>query len=449
MQASPGHGSVPKRGGTGLPRPGNLETHAAKEPRRRWTGIAIVLAMIAGCGFGAWEWLAWRESTAARHALAAGRYQEAHDAVERLIRLRLRAAEAQYLRAKTAIALGRRGEYVDGLKQAESLGYPRDRLAVLRALIDAQFGRIIEAQPVLEGAFAEAQEGTPDLMVDEALARVYLDRYDFAHASAVLIRWAVDAPDDPRPPWWRAELNRRRAAEPDIIIADYRETLKRAPGHIEALRGIAKQLDRANLETEAAEAYDALFAIHPDDPEGHLGAGRNATMRGDEAAAASHIDRALALAPDNAPAHVERAKINLRRNELPDALAHLDRAVSLAPFDRDAHYQRSLALKRLGQADESSREQAIFARLTHDQEEREALQERLDASPDDENLQSQLASWMLAHGYDQEGLKWAQKILLEHPGHRETCVVLADYYERIGDWELAKNYRNQVSHRGR
>ena len=51
---------------------------------------------------------------------------------------------------------------------------------------------------------------------------------------------------------------------------------------------------------------------------------------------------------------------------------------------------------------------------------------------------------MLAHGYDQEGLKWAQKILVEHPGHRETCLVLADYYERIGDWELAKSYRNQV-----
>jgi tetratricopeptide (TPR) repeat protein len=413
--------------------------------------IVVALAVVAGCGLAAWEWLAWREALAVRHALATGRFQEAHDAVERLVRLRLRVAEAQYLRAKTAIALGRRGEYVDGLKRAEALGYSRDRLAVLHALIDVQFGRIVEAQPVLERAMAEkeAENGEPDLMVDEALARAYLDRYDFGHASAILIRWARNAPHDPRPPWWRAELNRRRAAEPDIIIADYREVLKRAPGHIDALRGIAIQLDRANRETEAAAAYDALFAIHPDDPEGHLGAGRNAVTRGDEPAAATHIDRALALAPDNGLAHLERAKINLRRNELDDALAHLDRAVSLAPFDRDAHYQRSLTLKRLGRGDESAREQAVFTRLTHDQEEREDLQERLNASPDNPILQSRLARWMLAHGYDDEGVKWARKILIEHPAHRETCLVLAEYYERIGDWELAKSYRNQVSNRPR
>jgi hypothetical protein len=35
----------------------------------------------------------------------------------------------------------------------------------------------------------------------------------------------------------------------------------------------------------------------------------------------------------------------------------------------------------------------------------------------------------------------------EDPGHRETCLALADYYERIGDWELGDSYKNQVTHR--
>ena len=86
-------------------------------------------------------------------------------------------------------------------------------------------------------------------------------------------------------------------------------------------------------------------------------------------------------------------------------------------------------------------------RLTRDQQEREELQDRLDASPNDPHLQSRLARWMLAHGYDEEGVKWATKILIDHPGYRETCLVLADYYERIGDWETAKSYRDQVGHR--
>ncbi len=136
----------------------------------------IALTLVIGCGLAAWEWLAWREVRAARRALAGGRYQEAGDAVGRLLKLRLRRAEAQYLQAKTAIALGRRGEYASSLKQSAALGYPNDRLDVLRALMDAQFGRLAQAQPVLAQAFAQAEPGTPDLMVDEALARVYLER---------------------------------------------------------------------------------------------------------------------------------------------------------------------------------------------------------------------------------------------------------------------------------
>jgi tetratricopeptide (TPR) repeat protein len=409
--------------------------------------ILIVLAVVGACGFGMWEWLAWKESLAARRALAAGRFQEAQDAVGRLLKLRLRRAEAHYLQAKTAIALGHRGEYLNSLKQAAALGYDRDRLAVLRALIDAQFGRVAEAQPVLARAFADAANGTPDLMVDEVLARVYLERYDFPHASAVLSQWAKDAPDDPRPPWWRAALNRRRDAEPDVIIADYLEMLRRAPGHVDALRGIAEQLDRAHRDSAAAEAYTELLTLHPDDTMGQLGAGRNALILGDETAAVSHLDRVLALAPDNASAHIELAKINLQKNQASAALEHLDRVVALTPFNRDAHYQRSLALKRLGRHDESAIEQAIFARLGHDQQEREDLEERLAASPDDPHLQSQLARWMLAHGYDQEGINWAKKILIEHPDQPEICLVLAEYYKRVGDWELAQSYTNRASHR--
>ena len=207
----------------------------------------------------------------------------------------------------------------------------------------------------------------------------------------MLIRWAEDAPNDPRPPWWRATLNRRREADPDVVIADYREVLKRAPRHLEALRGIADELDRGHRDSAAAEAYAALLAIHPDDSPGHAGAGRNAAMLGDETAAISHLDRALALDPLNAAAHLERAKINLRHDEVGDALVHLDQVVASTPFDRDGHYQRSLALRRLGKSDESKQELATFERLSRDQQERKALQDRIAASPNNPELESQLA----------------------------------------------------------
>ena len=213
MEALPEPGRVPPRPASLLhPMNQSKSTRTVASVWRHSTLVIVVaFVILGGCGIATWHWRAWRESFAGRRALAEGRYQDAQDAAERLLGLRLREAEANYLRAKAAIALGRRGEYVDGLKRAEAMGYPREQLAVLRALIDAQFGRVTEAQPILARAFADSEHGTPDLMVDEALARVYLDRYDFAHASAVLIRWAKDAPDDPRPPWWRrAESPSRR-----------------------------------------------------------------------------------------------------------------------------------------------------------------------------------------------------------------------------------------------
>jgi tetratricopeptide (TPR) repeat protein len=451
MRASPGSGGVARQGGLGSPESEKPEPATrvpeSRQRRRKAAVLVIVVAMGAGCVLAAWEWLAWRASRAAHRALSAGRYQEAHDAADRLLRLGVRRAEAQYLRAKTAIALGRRGEYLDSMKHAEALGYSRERLTVLRALIDAQYGRPASALPVLAQAFAEAKDAIPDPMVDEALARLYLERYDFPHAGAVLVRWAKDAPDDSRPPWWRAELNRRREAEPDVIIADYREVLKRAPGHREALRGIAKELERAHRDSAAGQAYDALLAIYPDDPAGHLGAGRTAIRLGDLATAISHLDRAVTLDPNNAKAHLEHAKIDLKRNEANAAIVHLDRAVALVPFDPETHYQRSLALKRLGKGEEAAREYATFTRQSGEQREREDLQERLADWPDNPELASQLARWMFTHGYDQEGVTWAKKILIDHPGHPETCQLLVDYYERLGQSALAEAFRKQASSR--
>ncbi len=74
-------------------------------------------------------------------------------------------------------------------------------------LLNAQQGRLAQAHPILERAFVEG--GAPDLMIDEALSRVLLEMYDFPAAAVVLKRWGDDAPTDPRPPLWMAQIHRR------------------------------------------------------------------------------------------------------------------------------------------------------------------------------------------------------------------------------------------------
>lgn len=409
---------------------------------RRWLwalGAFAVAVSLTVAGLLFWERPAGRAAQATRRALANGRYAEAQAAVTRWLQLRPRSAEAQYLRAKVAIAQGRTRDIYYGLKEAEALGYPQEGLAVLRALVDAQHGRLAQARPVLTKAFAASS--APDPMLDEALARVCIETYDFAHAGAVLARWAADAPNDPRPPLWHARVHLRRNAEPEVVVDDYREALRRDPNEPEARLGLAEQLERAQRNREAADAYDALLALQPDDPGGNLGAGRNALALGDDNAALRHLDRALELDPDSGLAHLERAKLDLRRGDPTSALSHLDRAVARIPSDPAAHYQRSLALKRLGRDEEAAREHDSFTRLQRDRRQLEELQEQLGETPDDSGLQVRVARWMFDHSFEDEALRWCQKILTDKPGHAETCLLLADYYTRRGETDQADAYR--------
>lgn len=412
--------------------------------RRTMTLAAFTgLVLLAAAGFAVRERPAWQAARDARSDLAAGRYDDARKAADRWIRSRPGAAEAHYIRAKAAIALGRPRDLVDGLRQAQRLGFPDDRLAVLRALIDAQAGRLDQARPVLARAFNEATE--PDLMVDEALARVLMELYDWPHAGAVLERWSRDAPADHRPPLWRAAVHRRRDADPEEIVADFREALRRAPGLPEARLGLAEGLARVGRHREAEPEFVAYLAQAPDDAAGQLGAGRNALELGDLDLAARRFERALALDPENGEAHIEQAKFDQAQGDDRSALIHLDRAIALRPFDPAPRYSRRIALNRLGRADEARAEQEALDRLKADLDGMESIQSRLNKSPDDVKLQCGLATWMFAHGFDQEGLKWSRKILADHPGHRETRALLSGYYEKQGNEQQASYYRARIT----
>jgi tetratricopeptide (TPR) repeat protein len=406
-------------------------------------GAVVLTPLLAVSGWIAWERPSWRASFEVRQALAAGRYDDAWAVTGRWLQARPRSAEAHFLRAKAALALGNRRALYDNLREAQALGYREDQLALLRALINAQNGRVAEAEPVLARAFVES--GPPDPLVDEALARLYLELYDFPHAGAVLTRWAEDAPNDPRPPWWRARTNLRREADPEVIIADYREALRRDPKLAEARLGLADVLRQEHRNTEADAEYATVLAVEPENAAALLGAGRNALELGDLDGAARRLDRALTLDPGSADAHKERATLFLHLGDAASALGHLDRAVAIQPYDPALHYSRRLALSRLGRRDEAKQEQQDFDRLKAEIDQMNALRGRLAETPGDARLQGELARWMFAHGYAREGLSWARKILITHPGHPETCLLLANYYNLLGRPDLARFYRAQIT----
>src|SRR5262249_36172001 len=157
-------------------------------------------------------------------------------------------------------------------------------------------------------------------LLDEALAGIYLKTFDLARAAAVLDRWAREAPQDPTPCLWRAEVHSRVESAPDAVLNDYRAALRRDPGHPKARLGLAEELRKAHRNAAAAAEFGRYLALRPDDPAGHLGAGQNLLEMGDDAAAIRHLERALALDPQNPMALKQAAEAALLRDDFAGAL---------------------------------------------------------------------------------------------------------------------------------
>jgi tetratricopeptide (TPR) repeat protein len=371
--------------------------------------------------------------------LAAGHYSEADEFIKRWLSAQPRSAEAHFLNARVALGQGKVADVTTALARAEQLGHSFEQLDLLRALIAAKAGRRAEAEPLLRRALFESRE--PDAQLDEALAEIYLESFDLKRASEVVDRWARDAPDDPKPYLWRADIDGRKGSDQAVILKDYQEALRRSPGLAKARLGLADELRKAHRIDEALAEYEAYIALKPDDPAGHLGAGQSLVAKGDDAGAAKRLERALALDPNNSSVLRVFADLDLRRGAFTTALTHIDRAIALDPLDLASRGRRVVALTRLGRLNQAREEQARSEKLRVDLNHLQKVRERLIGSPHDHPSQNEVARWMFDHGKDKEGARWAELVLREQPGNPEASRLLAEYHERQGNSGLANFYR--------
>jgi tetratricopeptide (TPR) repeat protein len=379
----------------------------------------------------------------ARRLIAEGKFAEARGPLERWLKARPDSGEAVFLLARGALHFQLFDQGLQFLARAETLGYPGGPIARERGRALLRIGRYDEAAAILN-RLVFAPGAPPDPQADEALAQCYLETFQLGAATSVITRWIRDAPRDPKPYLWKAQVDRRTEADPAVLTEDYQNALKRDPGCAEALLNLG-EMDLAAHRLQDAEArYSAYLARFPDDSAAHLGLGKTLAELGDDQAAAGHLDRAAALAPRDPGPLRERARIDLRGGKLAAALAGLDRALALDAEDLEVHYLRGLVLARLGRKEEARSEQEAAARLRRDRDELAALLAALNAAPRDLTHQYNAARWLFAHGHPEEALRWTEKILRVQPSHPETNHLVADYYEKQGEPGRARFYRLQA-----
>jgi tetratricopeptide (TPR) repeat protein len=413
---------------------------------RIWPRAVVAALAAAGLGtLGAIWFAVAREPLAARPArlaLAQGRYDDGDRLIAGWLGADPESLEAHLLKGRVAVGQGRLPEAVLELKHAQSLGAARNELSLLHALIASKAGRHTEAEPALRQAFTAAT--VPDRQIDEALAKTYLETYDLPRATEVLDRWSRDFPTDAKPYLWRAEVDGRTASDPAAAENDYREALRRDVSLAGARLGLAEELRKAHRNGEARREYDLYLARVPDNATAHLGAGRNLMELGDERLATEHLNRAIALDGTTAEPLKELSAAATRRGDWTAAITLLDRAIALDPHDVAVHQSRGLVLAHVGRAEEARAEQAAATRLRKELDVLHAARSRLIASPHDRQSQFEIARWMFDHGHDQEGARWAEKILTEAPDDVEASRLLARYHDKRGETGLANYYRTRA-----
>ncbi len=194
----------------------------------RWIVVFVgMLALLVIVPLVSWWALVALEARAARRALAAGRYEEAEAAINRWLRLALEPSEPLLVRTRVALARDRVEEAVAVFATIKAKRSEGSETELVGAIIGARGGYNKAAEPILSRAFQERRG--PDPQLDEALAKVYLENYEFSRALVVIDRWKRDAPESAKPYLWKTEIDRRVKDRGAELIGDFREALAPRP----------------------------------------------------------------------------------------------------------------------------------------------------------------------------------------------------------------------------
>lgn len=372
-------------------------------------------------------------------AYRASRFDEAQASLTRWLARQPNSEQAWLWQARLGLALGKPKNASDALLKAESLQAPADQALLVRQIAAALAGQFAEAEPALRAAFNRPGD-PPDPLLSEALARIYLESYDFPRAAIVLARWKREAPANPKPFLWSAEVN-LRTNKPDEALADYRAALEQDPQSKRGHLGLADALREAKKLDEAALAYTDYLKLAPNDPQGHYGAGCVAADLGRMDEALAQLQQSISLNPNLAGAYYRIADLHIRQTRFDEALKHLEQARQIDPFDLETRNSLAVVLNQLGKTDEAKTEVQTARQLRQELDALLAAQARLVKAPKERESQLVVMRWMFTHGKPAEGVRWGEAILKGHPFDAVVCSELADHYEKSGNPGLANSYR--------
>jgi len=240
----------------------------------------------------------------------------------------------------------------------------------VNADLQVLLGNCLEAerQPALAlQAYQRAIQADParvEYYEDPISLLVYLRKTSDAMA---LVKQAMAvAPKDARPWVWKGNVDLRRNSYKHAQES-YKNALRLDSSNADALFGVAA-VDFVAGETDAAIAvYKAGIARFPNDARFYVACAEMLLASPDslklQAEAESLLQKAVKLAPQSAEAHYQLGQLATHKNRLQDAEAEFVLSLHSDPDRSKAHFALSVVYRRMGRADDATKEYTIYQDL--------------------------------------------------------------------------------------
>lgn len=405
---------------------------------RRWLWGCVLLVLVGFAGMAAaWGWSAYHWQAAQRAADA----QELKDAQRHVERARLTwplAAENHLLAARLARRLGQLEIALDHLDAHERCGGDSAARFLERELAAIQDGDLAGRDKEM---FALVQEKHPDTsLILEALARGCLKENHPGKLFHVLELWNEQNPGSA----WRGRVNyhvgRYAAAAADLAPFVARDPewdeirFELAMAHYYTGRTAESLLHLEFLQRRDSTATDVLLG---------LGMCLHDQARLDDAAAA--LDSLLEQDANHPRGLVERARVAFRQGQPQQGERWARRLVEQHPAASDGYLVLAFCLEAQGRSAEArvqrQRWQALDAAHYH----LTLIQPDLARYPTEANLHYQAGSIFLTLEQLEAARESLEHALRLDPQHRPTHRLLADYFIRQGQPELAREHQKQAT----
>jgi tetratricopeptide (TPR) repeat protein len=421
----------------------NWVPHTQQEWRRLLVGGLFAFLLGGAVGF-ALQWpLAWNNLSKARKALDEYRVNEARDYLARCLHYQPGNKEAHLLLARVCWQLEQYEEAEEHLHRCEQLHGKQTEEVQFEYLLLRTMQGDIKARQLLEPYLKK--EGREKALIYEATSHAWLKTGHSGNARQEADVWIALEPENARAYVARARSHLRVGntsfAKPDLETA-----VKLAPDDDEARFLLADALLSQHFPEQAVKHFERLRQASASSPVSHMlvllrlgECYRN--IPGQREKASACIDEVLEAYPDHPLALQVKGNLAFDAKKYADAASIFERILAADGLFFTCYLDLSSCYRELGQLADAGRCLEMFQSLDRDLKQLTELTDtKLKMSPHDADLLYEVGQIYLRNGRTFQALDYLNRALVEDPQHAATHRLLADYYGKLGEFEMQRQH---------